>query len=188
VIGHAAANVCEWATHVHLELSSYDKTSGPVFGQGDEHHAFNEEEEYGEFDERAIYPTHTTPSILALSAIASLKADSAQSVESKSSSLSSSAASDALQELFEELQQPSESEGAVERMGSPDEQIGLQPDHIPSNHGESSPTSSLMPKPHGSASALQINIREVLGHGNTATIYAGKSVSSGAAAVASQSC
>ncbi len=169
--------MCEWATHVHLELSPHDKTSGPVFGQGDDHHAFNDEEDYGEFDERTILPTHTMPSLLALSAIASLKADSTQSVESKSSSLSSSAAHDASQRLFEELPKPSASEGIVERSGSPNEQMGLQPDHIPSNHGQSRSTSCCMPKPSGPASALQINIREVLGHGNTAIIYAGKSLS-----------
>ena len=54
----------------------------------------------------------------------------------------------------------SESEGAVERTGTPDEQIGEQPDHIPSDQGKSSSTSSPVPKPHGSASALQINIRK----------------------------
>ena len=116
------------------------------------------------------------PSMLALSAIASLKANSTQSVESTSSSLSS-VAHEVSRQLFKELPKLSEPEGTVERAGSPYEQMGPQPDQIPSNHGESSSTSCCMPKPHGSASALQINIREVLGHGNTATIYAGKSPS-----------
>jgi hypothetical protein len=186
LIGRAAANVCQWATHVCLELSPYNKTSGPVFGQGDDHHAFSDEEDYGEFDERIIYPTHTIPSMLALSAIASLKADSTQSVESMSSSFSSSAAHDALQQLFKELPKLSESEGTLEGTGSPDEQMGLQPDHLHSNHGKGGSISCHVPKPHGLASALQINIREVLGHGNTATIYAGRFLSQGA--VASQSC
>jgi len=169
--------VCEWATHVHLELSSYDKTSGPVFGQGHNHHAFSDLEHYGEFDERTIYPTHTTPSMSALSAIANLKAECTESMDSTSSSLCSSVAHDASHQLFENLPRTSESEGTatVERAGSLDEQMGLQPDHIPSNYGESSSTSPPRPNPHGLASALQINVREVLGHGNTATIYAGKS-------------
>ncbi|DBB15321.1 TPA: hypothetical protein ACH3X3_003571 [Trebouxia sp. C0006] len=153
-----AANVCEWATHVHLELPPYNKTSGPVFGQGDDHHAFNEDEEYGEFDERAIYPTHTTPSISALSAIASLKANSTQS---ESSSLSSSAAHDASQELLKKLPNLSESEGTVERTGSPDEQTGLQPDHTPSNRGESSSTSPPMPKPD--PCGLQVHCKSTSG-------------------------
>ncbi|KAL0023489.1 hypothetical protein WJX79_001014 [Trebouxia sp. C0005] len=120
-----AANVCEWATHVHLGLSPHDKTSGPVVGQA-----------------RLL---HSPPRV----------------------------AHEASQQLFKELPKLSESEGTVERTERADEQMGLHPDQIASNHGESSFTSCCVPKPHGLASALQINIREVLGHGNTATIYAG---------------
>lgn len=149
----AAAEVCNWATHLHFMLIPFDKE---VHLRPHQAHPNGSD---GWLSERleSIHPTHHATAMYALSAIATVDVSS----ESQQEQGTCSRGAGFLQQQFSSWSIP-----------VPQQQPAPPQAEVDISHSQA----DLSISARGSACLLQINMREVLGCGSTGIIFAGESI------------